>query len=56
MNLVVPLSQSISGVVVAAVAYVNRDKPEWQRDMRKIYVIAIGQVALGVVALIMLGR
>ena len=43
-------------MAVAAVAFVNRDKSEWQRDMGKIYVIAIGQVALGVVASIMLDR
>ena len=56
MNIVGPVLLSISGVAVAAVAFLNRDKPEWQRDMRKIYVIAIGQVALGVVVSIVIGR
>jgi len=35
------------GVAVAAIAFYNRDKPAWQKDMRAIYVLALGQVALG---------
>ena len=44
-----------TGVAVAAIAFYNRDKPAWQRDMRAIYVLAIGQVVLGV-AVTVLGR
>jgi hypothetical protein len=33
--------------MIAAIAFHNRDKPDWQRDMRAIYIIALGQVALG---------
>jgi len=35
------------GVMVAAIAFYNRDKPEWQKDMAAIYILALGQVALG---------
>lgn len=44
----VPLFLSWMGVAIAAIAYYNRDKPTWQRDMKRIYILAIGQVALGV--------
>jgi hypothetical protein len=40
---------SFSGVAVMAVAYVNRANPRWQRDMRAIVILAIGQVTLGVI-------
>ena len=40
---------SFSGVAVMAVAYVNRANPRWQRDMRAIVILAIGQVILGVI-------
>ena len=56
VGLVVGLSLSASGVVIAAVAYHNRDKPEWQRDMRAIYILAMGQVALGAVSAFLLSR
>jgi hypothetical protein len=46
---------SASGVLVAAVAFYNRDKPEWQRGMRTIYFLAFAQVALGTVT-VLLGR
>ena len=52
--LVVPLTLSASGVAVAAVAFWNRDKPAWQRDMPKLLALAIGQVALGAVSWLML--
>ena len=35
------------GVMVAAIAFYNRDKPEWQKDMKAIYILALGQVMLG---------
>ncbi|MDO8484130.1 MAG: hypothetical protein Q7S35_04220 [Candidatus Limnocylindrales bacterium] len=54
MDLAIPLFLSGSGVAVAALAFFNRDKPEWQRDMRRIYIIALGQVALGAVAWVVL--
>jgi len=50
VGLISGLALSASGVVVAGIAFYNRDKPAWQRDMRAIYIIAIGQVALGVVS------
>ena len=36
-----------SGVLIMAIAYRNRDQPAWQRDMRAIIILAIGQVLLG---------
>ena len=38
---------SFSGVVVAGLAFVNRDRPDWQRAMPVVMAIAIGQVILG---------
>jgi hypothetical protein len=49
-----PLFLSASGVAIAAIAFYNRDKPDWQRGMRQILVMAIGQVVLGAVVWIML--
>jgi hypothetical protein len=37
-------------------AFLNRDKPEWQRDMRRIYILAFGQIALGVTTWFLLTR
>jgi hypothetical protein len=54
MGLISGLALSVSGVLIAAVAFHNRDKPKWQRDMRPIYILAIGQVALGTVTAFML--
>jgi hypothetical protein len=34
---------SLSGVAIMAVAYLNREKSAWQRDMRVIIIIAIGK-------------
>ena len=56
MELGLALGLSASGVLVAAIGFLNRDKPEWQRDMRKIYIIALGQVALGAVSWFLLSR
>jgi hypothetical protein len=56
VNIGLPLVLSASGLVVAALAVYNRDKPAWQRDMRSILLVAIGQVALGAVAWILLNR
>lgn len=47
MDLALPFFLSATGVLVAAVAFYNRDKPSWQRDMSKLYALAIMQVALG---------
>lgn len=54
MDIVGPLIISGSGVLLAAVAFYNRDNPAWQRDMRVAYIIAFGQVALGAVTWIVL--
>ena len=35
------------GVMVAGIAFYNRDKPAWQKDMKAIYILALGQVILG---------
>ena len=43
----VALALSFSGVALVVVAYVNGQKPAWQRDMRVIIVLAVGQVVLG---------
>ena len=53
MGLGLSLLLSASGVLVAAVAFHNRNKPEWKRDMRAIYIIALGQVALGTVSFLL---
>jgi hypothetical protein len=47
VGLIAGLVLSASGVLVAGVAYYNRDKPEWRRDIRPIFILAIGQVGLG---------
>lgn len=56
MDLVLPLFVSGMGVTLAAVAFYNRDKRAWQKDMKAIYILALGQVALGLVAWFMLRR
>jgi hypothetical protein len=56
VDLALSLMLSGSGVMVAGVAYLNRGKPEWQGSMQRIYVIALGQVALGAVSWIVLSR
>jgi len=53
---VIPLLLSGSGVIVAAAAFLNRDKPEWQRGMTRILSIAVMQVVLGATAWIILSR
>ena len=50
MHVVAPLALSSSGVLIAALAYVRRDDPDWQRDLPLIMVLALGMVAVGVVA------
>ena len=50
MHVVAPLALSSSGVLIAALAYVRRDDPDWQRDLPVIMVLALGMVAVGVVA------
>jgi hypothetical protein len=44
------------GVSIAAIAFYNRNKPAWQRDMRRIYIIAIGPLMLGTVTALLVGR
>jgi hypothetical protein len=56
MNLVVPLLLSGSGVAVAIVAFHNRYNPAWHREMPRIYIIALGQVALGAMSWFLLSR
>jgi hypothetical protein len=52
------LSLSFFGVALMAVAYINREKPAWQKDMRAIAILAVGQVMLGtaISVLDLLGR
>jgi hypothetical protein len=47
MEIAAPLFLSGMGVAVAVIAFYNRDKPARQKDMKAIYVLALGQVALG---------
>ena len=47
---------SASGVILAAVGFINRERPEWQRAMRPIFFLAIGQVILGVASTIVSAR
>jgi hypothetical protein len=35
-----------------AVAYWNREKPAWRRDMRAITILAVGQVLFGTVIVV----
>jgi hypothetical protein len=56
MELGLPFLVSASGVAVAAIAFYNRDKPEWQRDIQRIYILAFGQVALGAMTWLLLSR
>jgi hypothetical protein len=56
MELGLALGLSASGVIVAAIGFHNRDKPEWQRSMRRIYILAFGQVALGAMSWFLLSR
>jgi hypothetical protein len=53
-SLIPALLLSGPGVAVAAIAYYNRDRPGWQRDMPKLMALAIGQVALGAVTWLLL--
>jgi hypothetical protein len=46
-TIAIPLFVSGTGVAVAAIAFYNRDKPAWQKDMTGIYILALGQVMLG---------
>lgn len=54
MDIGIPLLLSGIGVTLAAIAFYNRDNPDWQRSMRFIYGIAIAQVALGAMAWVVL--
>ena len=51
-----PLILSISGVAVAAATYLNREKPEWQKQTGPLMAIAIGQVVLGVAVWLLFAR
>jgi uncharacterized membrane protein len=56
VGLLSSLILSGSGVAVAVVAFYNRDKPGWQRDMPRILFLAVMQVVLGIVIWILVGR
>lgn len=51
---VAPLLLATSGIVTAAVGFYNRAEPDWQRNMFAVYVLAIGQVVLGLVVWVVL--
>jgi hypothetical protein len=36
-----PFFRSALGVLIAAIAYHNRNKPDWQRDMPKLMIRAV---------------
>jgi hypothetical protein len=50
MHVVAPVALSSTGVLIAVLAYIRRDDPEWQRDLPVIAGLALGMVAVGVVA------
>jgi hypothetical protein len=56
MGFLSSLILSGSGVAVAAIAFYNRAKPGWQRDMPRILSLAVMQVALGVTIWVAAGR
>ncbi len=56
MNLLVPLLLAGGGVAVAGLAFYNREKPDWQRNMAALMALAVGQVVLGVVAWVLISR
>jgi hypothetical protein len=49
-DVVTPFLLSGTGVALAALAFYNRKKPAWQRDMPRLMILALGQVALGFVS------
>lgn len=56
MDLLLPLTLSGLGVAIAAIAFYNREKPAWQKDMKALYILAFGQVALAAVSWFVLSR
>jgi hypothetical protein len=50
MHVVTPLVLSGGGVLIAVLAYPRRDDPNWQRDLPVIVILALGMVAVGIVA------
>jgi hypothetical protein len=54
LGVALPVLLSGLGVAVAAATYVNRDRPDWRANARALLALAIGQVALGAVAWILL--
>jgi hypothetical protein len=54
MHLAPALMLSTSGLVVAAAAFLNRGDRVWQRNAPWIMGVAVAQVALGVIALIVI--
>jgi hypothetical protein len=48
VELALPLVLSGLGVAIAALVYLNRDKPEWRRNGGPLLALAVGQVLLGV--------
>jgi hypothetical protein len=55
-DLALPLLLSGSGVLVAAVAFYNRAKPDWQRGMKGILFLAVMQVVLGAISWLVVSR
>jgi len=53
VNLALSAMLSASGVIVAAVAFLHRDDPAWQRGMVSIMALAVAQVVLGVVSVLL---
>ena len=54
MSIIPSLILSGSGVVVAAIAYVHRGDPAWQRGMATIMFLAVTQVVLGAVTAVLI--
>ena len=54
MNLALPLLLSGSGVAIAAVAFYNRERPDWQASMPVLIALAVVQVTLGVISWVVL--
>ena len=54
MTLVLPLVLSGIGVAVAALAFHNRDEPDWRRHLPALMALAVGQVVLGAVSWVLL--
>lgn len=57
MNIVLPLLLAGTGVVVGIVGYYNRDSPTMRKgDLKAIYYLAVGQVAIGLMFWLVFSR